>query len=710
MKKLLLIGNPNTGKTTLFNSLTKSHEHIGNWHGVTVSEKAKQFVYREQVFELVDLPGLYSLSALSYEEQVACESLYKNMDSLVINICDINNLQRNLYLTLQLLELGLDVILVINTMGKGKKFLSVDKDILEKELKIETILINADSKKEVNLLKEKIYNHKKINKENNFDYLKNIKNNEIFFNLTQKIENIAIKYSFPKNYFAIKLLEKDDYFFNLLDEKSKAEIENLTANISVLDVAKARHFRCEQICNLATKRLIKKAYGEEKLDKIFLNKFLALPIFALIMLAVFYLTFFSLGAWLSGALQDLINLITSPIVQWIRSVCPLMWVGDLFEYGIVGGVGSLVSFLPQIVLLFFFLSILEDSGYLARLAFCFEDIFKKVGLSGKSVYTLLMGFGCSATAALTARNMEDKNSKIKTAMLTPYMSCSAKLPIYAVLGGAFFGASNVFLIFLLYLLGVIVALVLSMILEKTSLKSKNQSFILEFPPYRFPSFKRVWNIIGENLKQFLVRIGSVIVSVNIIVWVLSSFSFGFEYVVETGGKSMLQTLGEILSPIFIPLGFGNWGATSALIAGIVAKEVIVSSIAIFNNVSAGGEFSIADVSASLTDPMSAVYFTPASALSYMVFCLLYCPCAATMSVLSKEIGKKWTIISIVIQFVIAYMISMLVFLLFGAIEKFGAGLVIGGALGVLAVCLSIVYLVLRRKKKSSCGNCELCKF
>ena len=452
------------------------------------------------------------------------------------------------------------------------------------------------------------------------------------------------------------------------------------------------------------------------MDSILLNKYFALPIFFGILFLVFYLTFFSLGAALSDLLRDLIqNVIGGQIVSWLKSVCNVAWVVDLVETGIIGGVGSILSFLPQVILLFFFLSLIEDSGYLARVAFLFEDIFAKVGLSGKSVYSLLMGFGCSTTAALTARNMEDKNAKIKTAILTPYMSCSAKLPIYAVIGGAFFGASNVLIIFGLYMLGVVVAILLSLLLEQKVLKSKAQSFILEFPAYRLPSIKRTFKILWENVKLFLIRIGTVIFSLNLIVWVLQSFSFGFKFVPTEGGTSMLKAIGTVIAPIFVPLGFGNWGAASALVAGLAAKEIIVSSIAMFNGVDVLGDSIKSQTMRSITSPLSVVFFTPASALSFMVFCLLYSPCLATISVFKKEIGGKWTAISVVIQFAIAYILALLTYNIYRLVEGVGAvnSIFIFFGIGLILVCLFYLYLKLKKrnfcsycKDKSSCKNCR----
>ena len=662
--KFLLVGNPNTGKTTLFNSLTKSNEHVGNWHGVTVSEKEKVFDVEGKECVLVDLPGLYSLTPLSFEEEVASEYIFGNPSCPVINICDINNLRRNLFLTLQLKKIANDFLLFVNTFKSSKKDKVLKEKIDEaekvlKKLGVKFFIGDASNKKDIK--KFKIQLSKTAFEEKSVGSVKN---------------------EFSKN--------REDF----LDVNGKAFKE----------ISKLFEDKIET----------KKVYGTSKLDKILLNKYLALPVFFCILFLIFYLTFFSLGACLSNLMRELIqDVIGSKIVGLVKGATNVAWVIDLVETGIIGGVGSVLAFLPQVILLFFFLSLIEDSGYLARVAFLFEDIFSKVGLSGKSVYTLLMGFGCSTTAALTARNMEDKNAKIKTALLTPYMSCSAKLPIYAVIGGAFFGASNIFIIFGLYMLGVLVAVLLSSVLEQKVLKSKSQSFILEFPAYRIPSMKRVFNILWENVKLFLIRIGTIIFALNIVVWVLQSFSFTFKFVQTDGGTSMLASIGSFLAPVFVPLGFGNWGAVSALVAGLVAKEVIVSSIAMFNGVNVSGDSLKSQTMRSILDPLAVVSFTPASALSFMIFCLLYSPCLATISVFKKEIGTKWTVISIVVQLMIAYLISFFVFNLYKLVELIGVGNGIAVLIAIVAISISVIALIGRLKKKRKCngccGNCEKCQ-
>lgn len=690
MINVALVGNPNTGKTTLFNSLTSSHEHVGNWHGVTVEEKAKTYDFVGEKINLVDLPGVYSLTALSYEEEVTEKYLLENKSDVVVNICDASNLRRNLYLTLSLLELGLPVVVVINQIDK-RPICKIDFSKLGKILGTPVVYVDADNKQACKKVNEEIIkSYKKGRKTPNLSYLKNLDFNDMY-SLLDNNER--------REFYAIKLLEDDDYI------KNKLGIKKVFNRVE--EVAEARYQYIDQITSdCLTKN--ERVYGKSKLDKILLNRFLAFPIFLFFIFVSFYLTFFSVGAWLSDGLNYLLDrFIGTPLVNLLTSTFGSeSWIVSLVDVAIIGGAGSVLSFLPQVALLFFFLSLLEDSGYLSRVAFVFEDILGKVGLSGKSVYTLLMGFGCSTSAVLTARNMEDKNSKIKTGLLTPYMSCSAKFPIYSVLGGAFFGANNIFVIVGLYLLGVVVAILMSLIFEKTCLKSKEQSFILEFPPYRMMSAKRIFTLLWQNVKLFLIRVASLIVAMNVIVWLLSNFSFTFAYVGASGGVSILETMGRIISPIFAPLGFNSWGLVSALLAGLVAKEVIVSSIALFNGVD---ENALGAISNSLTNPSSAVFFASgASVLSYLVFCLLYFPCLATASVLSKEIGKKWTFIGVAIELIVAYVVSFIVYRLALAFESFGAVKVLICLLCLTVIIISILFVAKRIKNKKTCSNCKKC--
>lgn len=803
MKQVYLVGNPNTGKTTLYNSLTGAHEHVGNWHGVTVEEKARRYQYKGQEIEIVDLPGIYSLTALSYEEQVAVDFILKDPSRIIINICDASNLQRNLYLTLGLLELGAKVILVVNEIDRVP-LNKIDYAGLSQELAIPVVAINAGKKVNLNQLNEVICNYPdkplktlpylkqlsipdicallpkrgakikdaKINETNksakeldsrlSLDKSDTMEDNRKATLLQEKGANhlfqakqttVDKKESATKTVKGHKRFTAFCQFWKRKKSKQKTK-ESLSADTNKTDLAKeqedvvcerkgsdvfyamklleddaavlkrlglqknpvtpaiekvsqVRYDYIEKVMHQHAKTQ-SKVYGRSKLDKIFMNRFLAFPIFIGLLALVFYLTFFSIGAWCSDGLVWLLDkCVGSPLIALCTNIFgPTSWVVGLVQVAVVGGVGSILGFLPQVALLFLFLSLLEDSGYLARVAFVFEDILGKVGLSGKSVYTLLMGFGCSTTAVLTARNMEDKNSKIKTGLLTPYMSCSAKFPIYAVLGGAFFGANNIFVILGLYLLGVVVAIALSYMFEKTILKSKEQTFILEFPPYHAMNAKRIISVLWENVRLFLARVGTLLISMNIIVWLLGNFSFTLRYIPNAGGQSMLEVLGRVLAPIFAPLGFGSWGLVAALIAGLIAKEVIVSSVAMFNHVDGASDSMIGE---SVKDPTAAIFFAgPAAALSYLVFCLLYFPCLATFSVLCKEIGRKWAFIGAGIQFAVAYIVTLIVYQLARLSEVFGVWQVLGSVVIGLVILMAFWTIVRKIRKKRTCNYCTSC--
>ena len=515
-------------------------------------------------------------------------------------------------------------------------------------------------------------------------------------------KNLSIYKNITREFLYTKVLEQDEFILNKLQlsEHQIKELEKKKDKCGYEKVSKIRYNYIDKICGNTIKNNVEKVYGYSKLDKILLNRYLCFPCFLLIMFLVFYLTFSGVGAVLTTGLSYILDIcFAKPLMLLINNITSNAFVISFFEEAIIGGVCSVLGFLPQVVLLFFFLNLLEDSGYMSRLAFSLEDFFSKLGLSGKSVFTLLMSFGCSTTATMTSRNLEDKNSKIKTAILTPYLSCSAKLPIYAVICGAFFVKEKTWLIFGLYLLGVIVAILVSYFLEKTFLKSGEQSFILEFPPYRIPKLKRILKNILINSKQFLFRIGGIMLCFSIIIFIMQNCNFKFQFGAE---DTILKSLGKFFAPIFSPLGFGTWTVTATLICGIFAKEIIVSTMGIINNVGSGSMSSLCE---SLLLSSSALYFTKASALSYLVFSLLYFPCMATISVLIKEIGFKWTMLSCVIQFVVAYLISFVIY------KIYGYGLA-NGAMAMLIsllILIIIVFAIFKVKKyilsKNKCKNC-----
>lgn len=695
---LALVGNPNVGKTTFFNFLTKSFEHTGNWHGVTVDKKEKKIVREDKTINVIDLPGVYSLTSFSFEEQVTIDFLRKE-NSVILNIIDGNVLARNLYLTLELIEMGLKPRLLVNFDKEVKnKGISYDYELLSKILNLKIFLNSKINKNNVlNIIKDED-NHTKPN----LPYLKDLPLEEIKKFLPKKLEN--------KDFFAIKILENDENIIKSLNftEETLKKIKKISEKDDFETILSQKRY--EYIDKIISQIMHSKkevVYGKFKIDKIILNKFLCLPIFFLILFTIFYITFSSVGSFLSEGLKYLLDILFEPIINLLIKINAPPWIIGLFSSGILGGVGGLLSFIPQIVLLFTFLSILEDSGYLSRLAFVLEDIFYKFGLSGKSIFTILMSFGCTTTAVLTSRNIEDKNTKIKTAMISPYMSCSAKLPIYAVIGGAFFGKGNIFIIIALYILGVIVGLLMGKILNSTTLKSGERSFILEFPPYRRPSIKQIALTVLENCKSFIIKVSTVLLSFSVIVFILQNFTFKFEYIpTSQSGASMLEIIGRKLAVIFRPIGLGNWGVVASLLVGIMAKEMVVGTMAIINKVPTSRNFD-KTLGTTLLGSSFAINFTPQTALIMLVFSLLYMPCISTIAVLRKEIGLKYTILACVLQFFSAYTICFLLY-------NFLTGTLLARILITFGVIIAFILLCKLSKKVSSKGllcnkNCKKCK-
>lgn len=652
-KKILLVGNPNVGKTTIFNLLTGSTNHVGNWHGVTVDTCSKRIIHNGSIIEITDLPGLYSLTAAGAEERISAEIILARGYDLILNIVDMCNLSRNLYLTCQLLEAGAPVTVVCN-MAERFRLEGGDADIakLSKIFRVPFVNFNLTKDGRRQLLDACVLPIQC--RDGGTDFLRV---NEIQV-LSRNIGAAAKRAGLSPMFAATKLYERD----TAIAEKLNIGLDALKIPAGSEGVVSAKRY--EFIDSVVAKTVKKEssvcrngcgscktdcggsgnfsaAYGESRLDKIILNKYLAVPIFLLVMAAVFWLAFGSLGRVLSDGINFLIDGLALPAISNVFFSWTPDWVRGLITDGIVRGAGSVASFFPQVMLMYLALAALEDSGYMSRVAFVCDGLLEPLGLSGKSVFTMIMGFGCSTAALTTAKNLETKQVRLKTMLLTPYMSCSAKLPVYAVVASVFF-TNNFLIIFLLYLAGIIIAVALAAVFNMIpSLKTHEGSFIMEMPPYRKLSPKRLIKLTLKNAGEFFVRVGTVVLAINIIVWILCNFSLTAGYG-TTPDLSLMATLAGFIKNIFAPLGFGTWQAATALLSGLVAKETVITTIA-----SLGGA--------------AAVFSSSQAALSFLVFVLLYTPCISALGVIAKEAGIKWAVFSFVLNFVVAYAAAFAVY-------------------------------------------------
>ncbi len=603
--KIMLVGNPNSGKTTLFNQLTGSHQHTGNRAGVTVDKKSGKvnLLYYKNI-EVIDLPGIYSLSPYSEEEIIAHNSLINDKPDIIINIVDATNLERNLYLTTQLSELDIPIVIALNMYDIFERNCDIiNLELLEKYMKIPIIPISAT------------------------------KNTGI----TKLIDKALSTYG-KKTYPTIKF-------------KHNCPLQNPDHDMII---ANARY---SYIHSAVEKCLTRRATENDislsdKIDRVVTNRFFAYPCFIIIILAIFVLTFGNFGTTCRNGAEFLINdIIGINLRNFLNSINTAPTLVSLIIDGIVAGTGSVISFLPQITILFAMLSLLEDSGYMARAVFIMDKPLRSIGLSGKAFVPLLMGFGCTVPAVLSARTLENKSNKQLALLITPFMSCSAKMPVYLLLCSTIFKKYSVIVISTMYLTGIIIAIITALIF-KSSANHENTPFIMELPPYRFPSPKNLILHIRSKVKDFLYRAGTVLLIASIIIWFLQSFDFSFNMV--SSEESILADIGKLVAPIFTLCGFGNWRATVSLLIGITAKENIASTLSMLY--STGG---IADA------------FTPASAFSFMLFVLLYTPCIAAVSAIHKELGSiKLTIKHLVFQVFIAWLLSALFFQITSIISNF----------------------------------------
>ena len=660
--KFALVGNPNSGKTTLFNQMTGSNQQVGNFPGVTVERKEGP-VKGHKGLRIVDLPGIYSLSPYTSEEIITRDYIIDEKPDVIINIVDATNIERNLYLTLQLMELETPMVIALNMMDEMRNNgIFVDLQKLQDELTVPVIPISASKNEGIHdLIHSALETAAQKQKPKNIDFCTGHVHNAIHA-ISHLIESEAEEAGLPLRFAATKTVEGDKLLMKRLNLKEPEQdiiqhiVDDMEDHLKTdreAAMADMRYSFIESHCSTAVKRLgeSKEHLRSIKIDDILTHKYLSLPIFFSIMLLIFWLTFGSIGVWLSDGLSLGIDGVTSLTDTALSSAGVSPALHSLIINGIFAGVGSVLSFLPIIAVLFFFLSILEDSGYMPRVAFVMDKLLRKIGLSGRSIVPMLIGFGCSVPAIMATRTLPSKHDRYMTTMLIPFMSCSAKLPIYAMFTSIFFEKQQALIMFSLYITGILVAIIAALLLKSTVFSGKPVPFVMVLPNYRLPAAKSVGLRMWENIKGFIKKAFTIIFIATIVIWLLQSFDFGLN-MVENSDSSMLATIGKAAAPIFEPLGFSDWRASTALITGLSAKEAVVSTFAVLTG---------AADTAVLTAMLHTI-FTPLSAYTFLVFSLLYMPCIAALAAISREMGGlKVGLLVVLFQTVVAWIVAFLVY-------------------------------------------------
>lgn len=652
-----LAGNQNCGKTTLFNQLTGSNQHVGNFPGVTVDRK-DGIIKNFSNTLVTDLPGIYSMSPYTSEEVVTRQFLLDNKPKGIINIVDATNIERNLYLTMQLMELNIPMVLALNMMDEVRQNGgSVRVNEMENMLGIPVIPISAAKNEGIaELVDHALHVARYQEKPGRLDFCSPDDNDgavhRCLHAIMHLIEDHAKKQGIPIRFAASKVAEGDKLIIDKLglDKNEKEMLEHIIKQMedeSGMDQAAAiADMRFKFISDVCDNCVVKPKESKEhirsvKIDKILTGKYTAIPSFAIIMAFVFYMTFGVIGKFLSNVLEMGIDSLTRLIDRGLTVYGINPVVHSLVIDGIFKGVGSVLSFMPTIVTLFFFLSILEDSGYMARVAFVMDKLLRKIGLSGRSIVPMLIGFGCTVPGVMASRTLPSERDRKMTILLTPFMSCSAKLPIYAFLSAAFFPKYATLVMIALYFTGIIIGLLFALIMGGTFFRGEPVPFVMELPNYRMPGTKNVIQLLWEKAKDFITRAFTVIFVATIIIWFLQTFDSRINVVTDSK-DSLLAMLAGLIAPVFKPLGFGNWKITTALITGFMAKESVVSTLTVLVGSSAS----------SLT-----TFLTPLTSVTLLVFILLYTPCVAAITSVKRELGSKWAICVVIGQCVIAWLVA-----------------------------------------------------
>lgn len=656
-----LAGNQNCGKTTLFNQLTGSNQHVGNFPGVTVDRK--DGVIKEHSDTLVtDLPGIYSMSPYSSEEIVTRNFVLNEHPKGIINIVDATNIERNLYLTMQLMELDIPMVLALNMMDEVRENGgSILVNQMEEMLGIPVVPISAAKNEGIDeLVAHALHVAKYQERPKETDYCDANEDggavHRCLHAIMHLIEDHAKAAQIPVRFAAAKLAEGDTLILEALklDQNEKEMLEHIVKQMETergLDRAAAiAHMRFDFIENVCDETVVKPRESKEhlrsvKIDKILTGKYTAIPCFIGIMGLVFFLTFGVIGAFLQNILEVSIDALGGLVDQWMGAANVNSVLRSLVMDGIFTGVGSVLSFLPIIVTLFFFLSMLEDSGYMARVAFVMDKLLRKIGLSGRSIVPMLVGFGCTVPGVMASRTLPSERDRKMTILLTPFMSCSAKLPIYAFFAAAFFPKHSVLVMIALYFGGILMGILMALVFRGTLFKGNAVPFVMELPNYRMPGAKNVGHLLWDKAKDFLQRAFTVIFMATLVIWFLQTFD-GHLNIVSDSQESILATVASVIAPVFAPMGFGDWRISTALITGFMAKESVVSTLSVLF-----GQTSVL---------LGCI--TPVSAASLLVFCLLYTPCVAAIASIKRELGSKWAVGVVIGQCVIAWVSAFVVYL------------------------------------------------
>ena len=651
-----LVGNQNCGKTTLFNQLTGSNQHVGNFPGVTVDRKDGVIKGYKNTL-ITDLPGIYSMSPYSSEEIVTRNFLLKEQPKAIINIVDATNIERNLYLTMQLLELNMPMVVALNMMdemsGNGGTVLINE---LEAHLGVPVVPISAAKGEGIDELVSHVLHVAYYQEKPQFlQHFDNQALDRCINAIEHLIEDHAKKARIPLRFAASKLAENDSLLLEQLDlsQNEKEILEHIRKQLeeeSSFDcsaaIASDRFHSIINICRQTVKKPheSKERLRSQKIDQFLTGKYTGIPAFIGIMGIVFFLTFNVIGSFLQGILENGVSIVTNYVDTLLTQAQINVALHSLIIDGIFNGVGTVLSFLPIIVTLFFFLSILEDSGYMARVAFIMDKLLRKIGLSGRSIVPMLIGFGCTVPGVMASRTLSSRRDRQMTIILTPFMSCSAKLPIYAFFTSVFFPGKGALVMIFLYVFGILTGIIFALILKGSLFKGEPVPFVMELPNYRMPGAKNVCQLLWEKAKDFLQRAFTVIFVATIVIWFLQTFDLRFNIVTESK-DSILAILAGYIAPIFNPLGFGDWRISTALISGFMAKESVVSTLSILYG-------STQSLLMSLTTP---------AALSLLIFCLLYTPCIAAIAAIKRELNGKWALIVVFGQCLIAWLASFVVY-------------------------------------------------